>query len=64
MTRYRTIKYLLNYLGGLGYGVYKLPDGFAVADPRDDDQGLYLHGPNLKELLEEAVEVVNVGLKG
>lgn len=43
----------LETISKFGYGVYRIPEGFAIADPVDDAEGFYIHGPSLTELCEE-----------
>lgn len=38
------------------YGVYKIPNGFAIADPIDGADGFYLEGSNLDSLCKKAAD--------
>jgi hypothetical protein len=58
-----TTKKILSLVTAKGYGVYNIEGGkldpaarFAVADPADDDQGFYLEGSDLAELMTETID--------
>jgi len=48
----------LDTLASFGYGVYRIPNGFAIADRLDDEDGFYLTGTNIDKLCKEAIEFI------
>lgn len=50
----------LDWLEAHGFGVYNIPNGFAVADPLDDEQGYYLEVGSIEEVEREIADRVTV----
>jgi len=45
----------LDAIGAYDYGVYSFPGGFAIADPIDDAEGLYLEYGTLEFALDDFI---------
>ena len=53
---------MANEIKSYGYGVYSVPLGFAVADPKDSKEGFYLVAASIDELYGEMQASERIGL--
>jgi hypothetical protein len=60
----QTLRDKLNMVAAYDFGVYRIPNGYAIADPMDGDDGWYPTGNQVEPLLDETIdtwELCNVG---
>ena len=51
-----TVKEKLNAIGLMGFGCYRIPGGFIVADLQDDEDGFSVWAEDINDALDETLE--------